>query len=361
MSDPTQSDAFGSTGEIVLYNTDDGRAQVQLRLVDGTVWLTQAEMAELFDTGVPNINKHINSILGDGELLEDRTISYQEIVRQEGERAVRREVKTYNLDMILAVGYRVRSPRGVQFRQWATTVLSEYLVKGFAMNDERLKDPVGLDYFDELLERIRDIRSSEKRFYQKVRDLFTLSADYDSTSEMAHRFFATIQNKLCYAVTGKAAAELIVERADAGAPNMGLTSFKGGVVRKVDITTAKNYLTEDELGTLNLLVTQFLDFAELRARRRQSTTMTDWLTQTDRFLSLNDFDLLDNAGTMSSAKMKELVATRYEAFDKQRRELEAQSAETEAEEDVKELLVGEGWEALNELERHQKRAEEDHL
>jgi hypothetical protein len=208
-------------GELVLYRTEDGRSQIQFRAVDGTVWLTQAQMAELFDTSVQNIQQRISAILEDGELTE-ATINSELIVRQEGSRQVRREVFVYNLDMILAVGYRVRSPRGVQFRQWATTTLREYLVKGFVLNDERLKDPGGFDYFDELLERIREIRASEKRFYQKVRDLFAAtSADYDSTSELAWAFFATIQNKLLYGVTGRTAAELIVERADLGGPTWG--------------------------------------------------------------------------------------------------------------------------------------------
>lgn len=359
MSEFSQKDASRSTGEVVLYNTDDGRAQVQLRLVEGTVWLTQAEMAELFDYTPQNITQHIANIYDEREHSAEATCKDFFQVRQEGSRLVKRQVKHYNLDMILAVGYRVRSPRGVQFRQWATTVLSEYLVKGFAMNDERLKEPGGLDYFDELLERIRDIRASEKRFYQKIQDIFTTSVDYDSASEAARTFFSTIQNKLCYAVTGKTAAEMIVKRADAATPNMGLTSFKGSVVRKVDITTAKNYLTQDERSTLNLLVTQFLDFAELRARRRHTLTMADWITQTDRFLTLNDFELLDNAGTVSNANMKKVVAARYEVFDKRRRELEAQLAEVEAEEDAKTLLAGEDLEVFSELEQRQKRAEEN--
>src|ERR671915_1692474 len=206
------------SGELILYRTEDGQSQIQFRAVDGTVWLTQAQMAELFERTVPNINQHITSILDDGE-LSSATIKRHEIVRQEGTRQVRREVFVYNLDMILAVGYRVRSPRGVQFRQWATTTLREYLVKGFVLNDERLKEPGGFDYFDELLERIREIRASEKRFYQKVRDLFAAtSVDYDSASELARAFFATIQNKLLYAVTGRTAAELIIERADPERP-----------------------------------------------------------------------------------------------------------------------------------------------
>lgn len=351
MVDSRPKDPPESTGKLILYNTDDGRTQVRLRLANSTVWLTQAEMAELFDTSVPNINQRINAVLEDGELTE-ATINSGLIVRQEGERLVRRKVKIYNLDMILAVGYRVRSPRGVQFRQWATTVLREYLVKGFAMDDERLKDPGGHDYFDELLERIRDIRASEKRFYQKVRDLFALSADYDSTSETAKTFFATIQNKLCYAVTGHTAAELIVKRADATAPNMGLTTFKGNRVRKLDVTVAKNYLTHSEISTLNLLVNQFLEFAELRARRRQQITMAEWVRQTDRFLELNEFEILDNAGTVSNERMKAIVSARYSEFEAQRRALEAKQAEQEAAEDEA-ILLAEAR-ALMELERRQR-------
>ncbi|WP_017579050.1 virulence RhuM family protein [Nocardiopsis valliformis] len=334
MADPHGDDAAVPAGEIILYNTDDGRAQVQLRLVGGTVWLTQAEMADLFDTGVPNINKHIAAILEDGELLEDRTISYQEIVRQEGSRRVRREVKTYNLDMILAVGYRVRSLRGVQFRQWAGTVLTEYLVKGFAMNDERLKEPGGFDYFDELLERIREIRASEKRFYQKVKDVFTTSVDYDGSSAAARTFFATIQNKICYAVTGHTAAELIMKRADAAKPNMGLTTWKGSVVRKVDVTVAKNYLSEEELSELSRLTTMFLDYAEDRARRRQQTTMAQWSAHTDRFLDFNERPLLDGPGQVSNVDMKRAVSSKFDEFDGRRRAAADANAEEEANRDL---------------------------
>lgn len=341
-------------GEIILYSTEDGRSQVQLRAVNGTAWLTQAEMAVLFDTGVPNINKHIAAILDEGELDRDRTISQEEIVRQEGDRLVRRRVQVYSLDMILAVGYRVRSPRGAQFRQWATTVLREYLVKGFALNDERLKEPGGFDYFDELLERIRDIRASEKRFYQKVRDVFATSVDYDASSETAKTFFATIQNKLVFAVTGHTAAELVLDRCDPKSPNLGLTSWKGARVRKSDVVVSKNYLSRDEIEILNTLTTQFLDFAELRARRRQQTTMGDWIGATDRFLVLNEFGVLQGPGKVSAAHMKQVAEGYYKQYDDQRRQLEAVRAEAEA---AEELAAAVEEHSIAELERAEKSIE----
>ncbi|MEU8279243.1 virulence RhuM family protein [Microbispora bryophytorum] len=339
------------SGELVLYRTEDGRNQIQMRAVDGTVWLTQAQMAELFDTGIPSINKHITSILDDGELPK-ATISSEEIVRQEGTRRVRREVLVYNLDMILAVGYRVRSPRGIQFRQWANTTLREYLVKGFVLNDERLKDPGGFDYFDELLERIREIRASEKRFYQKVRDVFvTTSADYDSGSETARSFFATIQNKLIYAVAGQSAAELIIARADPAKPNMGLRTWKGARVRKADVTVAKNYLDSDEISMLNMLTTQFLDFAELRARRRQQITMAQWVTATDNFITMNDMKVLPGAGKVSREAAEAICHDRFSDFDTQRQALEAARADAEAVSEMREIARGEGQlDALGELE-----------
>lgn len=329
--------ADNSSSEMIVYRTEDGRTQIQLRAVGGSVWLTQAEIAALFDTGVPNINKHIAAVLEEAEQGES-TISSQEIVRQEGGRQVRRTVQIYNLDMILAVGYRVRSPQAVQFRQWATTVLREYLVKGFALDDERLKRPGGHDYFDELLARIRDIRASEKRFYQKVRDLFAqTSVDYDGTTEMARTFFATIQNKLVYAVTGRTAAELIVGRSDARAPNMGLTSWAGSRVRKGDVTVSKNYLTAGEIDELNRLTTMFLDFAEDRARRRQQTRMIDWVTQTNRFLDFNDRQVLNHNGRVSHVDMEKIAHERFDAFDANRRALEAAEADREAAEEFAEL------------------------
>ncbi|WP_322518012.1 virulence RhuM family protein [Rhodopseudomonas palustris] len=333
----TLEDSKGE-GELILYRTEDGRDAVQLRLVDGTVWLTQAEIALLFETTPQNITQHLRAIFEQGELTPEATCKQSLQVRLEGERRVRRSTNLYNLNVILAVGYRVRSARGVQFRRWATEVLNDYLVKGFVMNDERLKDPAGFDYFDELLERIRDIRASEKRFYQKVRDLFAAtSADYDPKAETAKTFFASIQNKLVFAITGKTAAELIVARADPARPNMALTSWKGDRVRKGDVTISKNYLTADEISDLNLLTTAFLDFAELRARNRQPTTMAEWMAQTDRFVAFNERGVLQGAGRVSHASMEQVVAERFETFDKRRRAAETDAAEAEAISELTEL------------------------
>ncbi|MGH3568160.1 MAG: virulence RhuM family protein [Pseudonocardia sp.] len=326
-------------GELVVYRSDDGRTQVQLRAVQGTVWLTQAQIADLYATSVQNIGQIIRRILDDGEVTR-ATINSEFMVRQEGARSVRREVMFYNLEMILAVGYRVSTPRAVQFRQWATTVLREYLVKGFVLDDRRLKDPGGTDYFDELLERIRDIRASEKRFYQKVRDVFAAtSADYDKLSDTARTFFATIQNKLIYAVTGRTTAELVVDRCDPGAPNLGLTTWDGARVRKGDVGTSKNYLAEDELSELNRLTTMFLDFAEDRARRRQSIMMADWITRTDGFLDFNERAVLTGPGSVSAAAKEEITSERYAEFDRRRREEEAQRAAIEEWDDLRALTA----------------------
>lgn len=325
--DVAQQEGTG-LGELVIYKTEDGRDQLQLRLEDGSVWLTQGEIAGLFETTKQNVSLHLKAIFTDDELPEGAVVKESLTTATDGKRY---KTKLYNLKAILAVGYRVRSPRGAQFRRWASTTLEEYLIKGFVMNDERLKEPGGLDYFDELLERIRDIRASEKRFYQKVRDLFAqTSADYDKASELAKTFFATIQNKLVYAVTGSTAAELIVARADPDKPNMALTSWKGERVRKGDVSTSKNYLTADEIGQLNLLTTAFLDFAELRARTRQQTTMTDWVVQTDRFVSFNEMPVLRGSGRISHAKMEEIAHQRYDTFERKRHAAEAAQAEREA-------------------------------
>ncbi|MBM1143651.1 virulence RhuM family protein [Alcanivorax sp. ZXX171] len=318
-----------NAGELILYRSEDGRAEVQLRVEGDTVWLSQVEMADLFQTSVPNINIHIKNILEEGELPAEATIKENLIVRQEGARQVQRKVNLYSLPMILAVGYRVRSPRGTQFRQWATAHLEEYLVKGFVMDDERLKEPGGWDYFDELLERIRDIRASEKRFYQKVRDLFALSSDYRSDDRDAHVFFAEVQNKLLYAVTGHTAAEIVVNRADADSPNMALTSWKGARVRKQDVTIAKNYLTADEVDTLNRLVVIFLEQAELRAKARQDLTLDYWRSNVDRLLEFNERPLLDGAGSISRDRMEKIAHERFEQFDAQRRRDEALEADAE--------------------------------
>jgi hypothetical protein len=327
-------------GELILYRADDGGAVLQLRAVGGTVWLTRTEMADLYGTTPQNVGQIVARVLADGEVGE-ATRKSEFLVRQEGTREVRRRVDLYNLDMVLAVGYRVTTPRAVQFRQWATTVLTEYLVKGFALQDERLKDP-GADYFDELLERIRDIRASEKRFYLKVRDLFaTTSADYDSTSDTARTFFATIQNKLLHAVTGRTAGELIRERCDPASGTLGLTTWKGNRPRKADATVAKNHLTEAEVSDLNLLTTQFLDFAEGRARRRQTTSMADWAVQTDRFIVFNEYPVLTGAGSVAHSHVEQIVAERYADWDGHRRELESQRSAAEEIHDLEALLGAE--------------------
>ena len=316
-------------GEFLIYQTEDGLTEVQLKAPDGTVWLTQAEIAELLQTSSQNITLHIKSIYEDGELMAAATCKDYLQVRQEGERQVQRSLMHYNLDMILAVGYRVRSSRGTQFRRWATTALKEYLVKGFVLNDERLKNPGGWDYFDVLLERIRDIRTSEKRFYQKVRDIYATSVDYDAKSNEAQIFFKTVQNKMLWTVTGKTAAELIVERANAAIPNMGLTSWQSHRVRKTDVVTAKNYLNHEELTELNNIVTMFLDFAADQAKRRQAMTMKNWEERLDDFLKFNDRSVLTHAGSISHEKAEQLAHERFSKFDEQCRNVETLAAEEE--------------------------------
>lgn len=323
-------------GELVVYRSEDGRTQVQVRAVQGTVWLTQAQLAELYSTSVQNIGQIIRRILDDGEVTQ-ATINSEFVVRQEGSRNVRREVTFYNLEMVLAVGYRVTTPRAVQFRQWATTVLREYLVKGFVLDDPRLKDPGGTDYFDELLERIRDIRASEKRFYMKVLDVFATSIDYDKDADTARTFFATVQNKLLYAVTGATAAELVKRRCDPAAPNLGLTSWTGTRVRKSDVDTAKNYLEQQEITDLNRLTTRFLDDAEDRARRRRGTTMADWVAITDRFLTFADRDVLTGPGSVSSAEVKEIAGERYAEFEERRRAAESERVAEQEWDDLRAL------------------------
>lgn len=324
--------------EIIVYQTEDGRAHVRLRVVDGRVWLSQREMSALFDVSTDNVGLHLKNIYQDGELSETATTEDSSVVQNEGNRTVNRPLRLYNLDAILAVGYRVRSPRGVQFRRWATTVLKEFLLKGFVMDDERLKNPDGRpDYFDELLERIRDIRASEKRFYQKVRDLFALSVDYDKTDTATQQFFAEVQNKLLFAVTGETAAELILARADAGKPNMGLTAWKGGLVRRQDIYTAKNYLSADEIDTLNRLVVIFLETAELRAKQQKVTTMDFWRAGADQLITSNGFELLDGTGKVTHESMKAQTADTYEAFDRRRKEHEAREADALDDAEIKAL------------------------
>lgn len=323
-----------SKGELILYNTDDGAATVGLRAVDGTVWLSQREIAELFEKDVRTVNEHIKNLFEEGECDPAATIRKFRIVQTEGARQVEREVDTYNLDVILSVGYRVRSPRGTQFRRWATTVLKEYLVKGFAMDDVRLKQAEEWDYFDEWLARIRDIRASEKRFYQKVRDLYATAIDYDKSSEQAQAFFKKVQNKMLWAVTGKTAAELIQSRSDSDAPNMGLTSWKGSIVRKGDVGTAKNYLKADEFEELNRIVVMYLDYAEDQAKRRRAVTMAEWSDKLDAFLSFNDRQVLTHAGQLRMDVAQKLAVERYEVFDANRAKAEALAAD---EADIAEL------------------------
>ena len=323
---------------LILYTTDDGKSQIQLRAKDQTVWLSQREMAELFDVSTDNVGLHLKNIYEDGELSREATAEESSVVQTEGTRQVQRPVTLYNLDAILAVGYRVRSPRGVQFRRWASTVLKEYLVKGFVMDDERLKNPDGRpDYFDEMLARIRDIRGSEKRFYQKVRDLFALAADYDKSDDATQTFFATVQNLLLYAVTQKTAAELIVSRANPADPHFGLLTWKGAQVRKQDIVVAKNYLTEDEVDTLNRLVVIFLETAELRAKRQTITSMGFWRENVGQIIVSNGFPLLSGSGSVGHTRMVQKLEPLYLDFDQRRKAYEARAADAQDEADLKAL------------------------
>ena len=318
---------------IIIYNTQDGKTSVSLLSQDGTVWMNQNQLAELFATSVPNISQHISNILKEKELNEDSVVKDYLITAADGKKY---SVAFYSLEMILAIGFRVRSRRGTQFRQWANQNLSVYMVKGFLIDDERLKNPDGRpDYFDELLARIRDIRASEKRFYQKVKDLFSLSSDYDATDKATQMFFAEAQNKILFAITGKTAAEIIVSRANENKPNMALSSWKGHVVRKQDIYIAKNYLTEDELDSLNRFVVVFLETAELRAKNRQDITMDFWRENVDRIIEFNDKTVLDHKGAISHSQMEKTVEAIYEKFNAQRKSSEALQADKE---DLEELV-----------------------
>ena len=339
-----------SEGELILYQTDDGLSRIELRAVDGTAWLTQAQMAELFQSTPQAVTQLIATIYEDGEADETATCKQFLQVRHEGNREVSRQLKHYNLDIILAVGYRVRSPRGSQFRRWATTILREYLVKGFAMDDARLKQAEQWDYFDEWLARIRDIRASEKRFYQKVRDLYTTAIDYDKTTEQAQAFFKKVQNKMLWAVTGKTAAELIESRANSDKPNMGLTSWKGSIVRKSDVGTAKNYLKAEEVEELNRIVVRYLDYAEDQAKRRRAVTMAEWADKLDAFLSFNEREVLTHAGRLRMDVAQRLAGERFETFDANRRAAESMAAD---EADIAELE-----ELEKTAKRHQKGAED---
>jgi len=321
--------------DLILYTTDDGRSQIKLRAKDQTVWLTQREMAQLFDVSTDNVGLHLRNIFADGELEIKSVTEESSVTASDGKNYL---TKLYNLDAILAVGYRVRSPRGVQFRRWASTVLKDYLIKGFVLDDERLKNPDGRpDYFDEMLKRIRDIRASEKRFYQKVRDLFALSSDYDKMDKATQLFFATVQNQLIFAVTQKTAAELIMARANPADPHFGLLTWKREKVRKEDIFVAKNYLSEDEIDTLNRLVVIFLETAELRAKSKQETRMAFWKQNVDQIITSNGFPLLSNAGSISHQQMEAHTAELYQHFDQQRRKQEALQADQQDEADLQAL------------------------
>jgi hypothetical protein len=321
--------------DIIIYTTRDGKASVALFERDGNVWLNQKQLAELFATSVQNIGQHISKILSDKELKANSVIKNYFTTAVDGKDY---EVSFYSLPMILAVGFRVRSRRGVQFRQWANRNLTEYMRKGFIMDDERLKNPDGRpDYFEELLERIREIRTSEKRFYQKVRDLFSLSSDYDPTDKATQMFFAEAQNKLLFAVTRKTAAEMILSRADARKLNMGLTNWKGSKVRKQDITIAKNYLTADELDSLNRLVIIFLEQAELRAKNQQDLTMGYWQSNLDKLIAFNEFPVLKSTGKISHKVMEKRVEAHYQAFDKLRKKEEVLEADRKELEELKAL------------------------
>ncbi len=307
---------------IALYNTEDGQVHLDVRLQDENLWLSQRQLADLFERSVKTINEHLQNIYEEGELTPETTIRKFRIVQPEGTRDVERLVDHYNLDAVLAVGYRVRSNRGTQFRQWATGTLKEYLVKGFVMDDQRLKEGrnLGTDYFDELLERIRDIRASERRFYQKITDIYATAVDYNPKAPVSQEFFATVQNKLHWAIHGHTAAELIKQRADANQPNIGLQSWKSGRVSKQDVIIAKNYLNHEELTSLNRIVTMYLDFAEDQANRRKEMTMQQWGTRLDAFLEFNDRDVLTNAGKVSKAVAEKLALEQYEKFVELRRQ-----------------------------------------
>ncbi len=330
---PVQSD-------LILYQTEDGKTRVEVRLEEETVWMTQAAMAELYQGTKQNISLHLKNIFAEGELEVDRVVKEYLTTARDGKKY---RTKFYNLDTIISVGYRIRSPRGAQFRRWATERLKEYLVKGFTMDDARLKQGVniGSDYFDEMLERIRDIRSSEKRFYQKIRDIYALAVDYDPQAEETLAFFRIVQNKLHFAISGKTAAELIAERADASQPNMGLTSWKGAKVRKGDVTVAKNYLNETEMEGLNRIVTMYLDYAEDQAKRHQQIFMRNWREKLDAFLQFNEREILQDAGRVSKAVADALAVEQYEIFHRQRLIQEARDEALKDDAELRKYLEGE--------------------
>ena len=316
MTDPQQQPNQPPKSQFLVYLAEDGQTKIDVRLEDETIWLTQAQIAELFQTTVPNVSIHLRNIYEEGELRQTATIKEFLSVRQEGSRQVTRAIDFYNLDAIISVGYRVKSAVATHFRIWATQRLREYIVKGFVLDDERLKNPdMPFNYFDELLRRIQDIRTSEKRFYQKITDIYATSIDYDPTMSESIEFFQTVQNKMHWAITGRTAAEIVYDRADSRKPNMGLTSWRGAKVRKNDVLIAKNYLDEPELAALNNLVEQYLVYAEGQAMRRVPMHMKDWITKLHAFLTINDRDILDHAGKISHQMAKELAELEYEKFN----------------------------------------------
>ncbi len=325
--------------ELVLYQTDDGNTRVQIRLFEGTVWLTQKQLAELYQVAVPTISEHLHNIFEEGEQAPEATVRKFRTVRTEGNRSISRTLDHYSLPVVISVGYRVRSLRGTQFRQWATARLEEYAIKGFTLDDQRLKNPPGVgapDYFDELLARIRDIRSSEKVFYRKVLDIYATSMDYDPRSEVSQRFFATVQNKMHWAAHGHTAAEVIAERADATMPNMGLTSWSGARPRRGDVVVAKNYLRAEEIEALNRVVSAYLEFAELQASGRRPMHMADWIKKLDDYLKLSDRDVLDHAGSVSHEEAVQKAEQQLERYDADRASLPS-PVEADFEEAVREV------------------------
>jgi hypothetical protein len=331
-------------GEIILFQANDGHTKIQVRFEEKSVWLSQKSLAELYQVSVPSVNEHLAHIFDEGELAPEATIRKFRIVQTEGKRDVTRAVDHYSLEAILAVGYRVRSSRGTQFRQWATAQLQELLVKGFVMDDERLKEgkSIGQDYFDELLLRIRDIRASERRFYQKITDIYATSIDYNGKAEITQEFYASVQNKLHWATHGKTAAEIIKTRADAKKINMGLTTWKNspkGLIRKQDVSIAKNYLNEDELAALNRTVTMYLDYAEDQAMTRKPMYMADWIKKLDGFLQFNEKNILTHAGKISHQMALEYAETEFEKFDGERRRIEANNSTSDFDKLAKKITL----------------------
>jgi hypothetical protein len=323
--------------EFLIYQSEDGTTRIDVMLEAETLWLNQKQLTELFGKAKGTISEHIKHIFEDGELVPEATVRFFRTVQTEGGREVGREVEHYNLDMVLALGFRVRSPVGVRFRQWANDKLKEYIVKGFVLDDERLKNPGrGRDYFDELTRRLQDIRTSERRFYQKITDIYATSVDYDASHPLTQAFFATVQNKVHYAIHGQTAAELIEARADSTQPNMGLTTWEGARIRKSDVGVAKNYLNEDELRALNNLAEQYLIFAEGQAARRIAMTMQDWITKLEGFLTLNDREILRDAGRVSAELAKTHAEREFEKF----RRIEDQRYESDFDHMVKRLPAG---------------------